>query len=110
METHVSLGVDILSKSGCLSGARNVVEFHHEKFDGSGYPQGLKGTEILPEARVLAVADVLESMASHRPYRPAYGLEAAMREIETHRDLWFDPEVVGALTRMVRKKNYQIPS
>ena len=78
--------------------------------DGSGYPQGMKGEEILIEARILAVADVLEAMASHRPYRASLGLEEAINEIESHRVKHFDPEVVDAMLRLFREKDYQLPT
>jgi HD-GYP domain-containing protein (c-di-GMP phosphodiesterase class II) len=77
--------------------------------DGSGYPRGLRGDEILPEARVLAVADVIESMAAHRPYRAALGLDVAMAEIDKNRGQLYDPEVADAMGRLVRQKNYQLP-
>ena len=77
--------------------------------NGSGYPMGLKGDEILPEARILAVADVLESMASHRPYRPALGMDAALEEIRKNRGILYDPEVVAALEKMLAEDNYQLP-
>ena len=70
-----------------------MVYEHHERFDGSGYPRGLKGDEISMGARVIAVADVLDAMASHRPYRPALGLDAAMRRLEEGRGSQFDPPV-----------------
>jgi HD-GYP domain-containing protein (c-di-GMP phosphodiesterase class II) len=82
---------------------------HHERMDGHGYPRGLKGDEILPEARVLAVADVLESMASHRPYRPALGLEVALKEVEQGKGKLYDPEVVDAVVRLVKEKGYVMP-
>ena len=78
--------------------------------DGSGYPRGLKGEGIRLEARILAVADVLEAMASHRPYRASLGIDAAISEIETHRGDQFDPDVVDALLRLFREKSYQLPA
>jgi len=86
-----------------------IVRQHHERMNGSGYPQGLKGEQILPEAKILAVADVLESMASYRPYRPALGIDKAIAEIETNSGKLYDTEVVNALLRLVREKNYVIP-
>jgi PAS domain S-box-containing protein/putative nucleotidyltransferase with HDIG domain len=86
-----------------------IVRQHHERMNGSGYPQGLKGDQILPEAKILAVADVLESMASYRPYRPALGIDKALAELETNSGKLYDPEVVSALVRLVREKNYSIP-
>jgi len=87
----------------------DVILQHHERMDGSGYPQGLKGDEILPEARVLAVADVIESMASHRPYRPAVGLDSALAEIVKNRGTLYAPEVVDAVVRLVNEKGYVLP-
>jgi putative nucleotidyltransferase with HDIG domain len=74
---------------------------HHERLDGSGYPHGFSGSEIIQEARILAVADVVEAMASHRPYRPARGLDAAIREISEHKGRLYDPEVVDACLKVV---------
>lgn len=82
---------------------------HHERLDGSGYPRGLKGEEILLEARVLAVADTLEAMSSHRPYRPGLGVENALGEIERNRGRLFDPLVVDACRRLFREKSYKLP-
>ena len=80
---------------------------HHERLDGSGYPNGLKGDEIIPEARLLSVADVVEAMASHRPYRPAKGLDAAISELESQRGILFEPDVVDACVRVIRQKNFR---
>ncbi len=73
-----------------------TVRQHHERLDGSGYPRGLRGDAILPEARIVAVADVVEAMASLRPYRAGLGIEAAVAEVRGHRGSWFDPEVMDA--------------
>jgi HD-GYP domain-containing protein (c-di-GMP phosphodiesterase class II) len=81
---------------------------HHERMDGSGYPQGLKGDALLLESRILAVADVVEAMASHRPYRPALGIEAALDEIVRHRGELFDADVVDACLRVFREQGYVI--
>ncbi len=83
---------------------------HHERLDGSGYPRGLKGDAILKESCVLAVADVLEAMASHRPYRPAIGLEAALGELEKGRAKAYDAEAVDACLRLFREKGYRLPA
>jgi PAS domain S-box-containing protein len=80
---------------------------HHERLDGSGYPQGLKGDQILPEANILAVADVVEAMVSHRPYRPGLGLEAALEEITKHRGVLYDPKVVDSCLALFREKNFE---
>jgi PAS domain S-box-containing protein/putative nucleotidyltransferase with HDIG domain len=83
---------------------------HHERLDGSGYPRQLKGEEIILEARILAVADVVEAMASHRPYRPSLGLDAALEEIEGKRGTHFDLTAVDACLRLFREKGYRLPS
>ncbi|MBI2317870.1 MAG: histidine kinase, partial [Betaproteobacteria bacterium] len=80
---------------------------HHERLDGSGYPQGLKDGEILLEARIMAVADVVEAMASHRPYRPSLGIEAALAEIERGRAAAaYDPAAVDACLRLFREGRF----
>ncbi|MBF0120960.1 MAG: response regulator [Desulfobacterales bacterium] len=76
---------------------------HHERLDGSGYPHKLKGDEILIESRILAVADVIEAMSSHRPYRPALGIETALEEIQKNRGKFFDPDVVDAFINYFSK-------
>jgi len=73
-----------------------MVRQHHERLDGSGYPQGLKGDQICPEGRILAVADTIEAMSSHRPYRPGLGLDAAMKEIRTEAGSKLDASIVDA--------------
>ena len=85
-----------------------MILLHHERMDGSGYPQGLKGDEILLESRILAVADVIEAMASHRPYRASLGIEAALKEIEKGRGVLFDSAVVAACLRTFREKGYKL--
>ena len=85
-----------------------IVYQHHERMDGSGYPRHLKGEEIFIEARILAVADVVESMASHRPYRPALGLDAALHEIENNKGTIYDADAVDACLRLFREKGYQL--
>jgi len=83
---------------------------HHERLDGSGYPQGLKGDAILLEARILSVADVVEAMSSHRPYRPDLGIEVALAEITKQRGVHYDPQVVDACLAVFREQGYQLPS
>jgi HD-GYP domain-containing protein (c-di-GMP phosphodiesterase class II) len=83
---------------------------HHERMDGSGYPQGLKGEAILLEARIMAVADVIEAMSSHRPYRAGLGVEAALSEIERGRDSAYDLVVADACLNLFRKKGYALPA
>ena len=83
-----------------------IVYQHHERMDGSGYPRNLKGEEILMEARIMAVADVVESMASHRPYRPALGIDAALNEIEKNRGTHYDNTVADACLKLFREKGF----
>lgn len=85
-----------------------IVYQHHERMDGSGYPRNLKGDEILMEARILAVSDVVESMASHRPYRPALGIDKALEEVEKNRGIFYDVAVADACLRLFREKGYQL--
>ena len=85
----------------------SVVLAHHERLDGSGYPQGLKGDEILLGARVLAVADVVEAMASHRPYRPALGIDASIAEIREGRGTRYNPDVVDACILAITEDGFQ---
>jgi HD-GYP domain-containing protein (c-di-GMP phosphodiesterase class II) len=95
MKTHVSLGVDILSKSSWLSGARDVVEFHHEKYDGSGYLQGLKGKAIPLNARIFAIADVFDALTSKRPYKESWTVHDAIAMLEQDGDSHFDPQLLS---------------
>ncbi|RPH48502.1 MAG: PAS domain S-box protein [Desulfobacteraceae bacterium] len=85
-----------------------IVYQHHERIDGSGYPRNLKGDEILLEARIMAVADVVESMASHRPYRPAHAINAALEEIEKNKETLYDANAVDACLRLFREKGFQL--
>jgi len=110
MKGHAQAGYDILKDVPFPTPVAEIIRQHHERMDGSGYPRGLKGDEILPEARVLAVADVIESMASHRPYRPAVGLGAALAEVVNNRGRLYAPEVVDAAVRLVRDKGYVLPA
>jgi len=84
-----------------------IILQHHERMDGSGYPQGLKGEDILLEARILGVADVVEAMSSHRPYRPALGVDKALEEIEKNKGKLYDPQVVDACLRLFREKKFK---
>lgn len=101
IKEHADFGYRILSSIAFAHPIAEIVLQHHERLDGSGYPRGLEGDEILMEARVLAVADVAESMMSHRPYRPSLGVEAAIEELETHAGTLYDAEVVAAFRRTV---------
>jgi HD-GYP domain-containing protein (c-di-GMP phosphodiesterase class II) len=85
-----------------------IVYQHHERMDGSGYPRNLKGDEILMEARIMAVADVVEAMASNRPYRPALGIEAALTEIEKNKGIFYDNDVADACLKLFREKGFKL--
>jgi len=104
---HSQKGFEILVDVESPWPLAETVYQHHERMDGSGYPRHLRGEEILIEARILAVADVVESMASHRPYRAAVGLDAALEEIEKNRGLLYDRHVVDACLRLFREKGFQ---
>lgn len=110
VKTHALHGFEVLRPIEFAWPVALVALQHHERVDGSGYPQGLRGEEILLEARIMAVADVVESMASHRPYRPALGIEAALREVESQAGKLYDADVVGACLRLFRERGYEIPA
>jgi HD-GYP domain-containing protein (c-di-GMP phosphodiesterase class II) len=96
IRTHPQVGFEILKGIEFAWPIAQIVLQHHERMDGSGYPQGLSGEDILLEARILAVADVVEAMSSHRPYRPALGLERATAEIRQQSGILYDADVVDA--------------
>lgn len=103
---HPRAGYEVLKDVEFPWPVAEIVYQHHERLDGSGYPRGLKGEEILLEARILAVADVVEAMSSHRPYRPALGIEAALSELEKGKGKLYDPAVVDACLTLFRKKGF----
>lgn len=106
IKSHPKTAYDILSKIEFPWPIAEIVLQHHERLDGSGYPQGLKGEEILLEARILAVADVVEAMSSHRPYRPALGLEEAVRELLQGRGKIYDQKVVDACVELIKSGEF----
>jgi PAS domain S-box-containing protein len=108
IKTHPQVGFDLLKEVDFPWPIDQMVLQHHEMIDGSGYPQGLKGDEILLDARVLTVADVVEAMASHRPYRPALGIEKALDQIMQEKGTQFDPVVVDACLKIF-KQGYKLP-
>lgn len=105
---HPAHGKEILEGVDSPVPLGDIVLQHHERLDGSGYPQGLKGDDILLEARILAVADVVEAMASHRPYRPSRGIEEALLEIEANRGTQYDRDVVDTCLRLFREEGYSL--
>jgi PAS domain S-box-containing protein len=107
IKTHPQVGSDILKEMELPGEVSSIVLQHHERIDGSGYPAGLSGEDIILEARILAVADVVEAMASHRPYRPALGLDKALEEITKNRGKLYDPEVVDACWKLFKEKGFK---
>lgn len=100
IKIHPQAGYDILKGLEFPWPVARAVLQHHERLDGSGYPAGLSGEELIPEAKILGVADPAEAMASHRPYRPALGLDKALEEISQGRAVLYDPEVVDACLKL----------
>jgi putative two-component system response regulator len=107
IKMHPQAGYDILKRVEFPWPIAQIVFQHHERLDGSGYPQGLSGGDILLEAKILAVADVVEAMASHRPYRPARGIDQALEEISQNRGVLYDPEVVDACLKVFTEKGFE---
>jgi len=103
IKVHPSVAYDVLKRIEFPWPVADIVVQHHERLDGSGYPSGLRGDEMLLESRILAVADVVEAMSSHRPYRPARGLDAAVKEIRREAGSKFDGPAVEACTRLLRR-------
>jgi putative nucleotidyltransferase with HDIG domain len=106
IEAHPKIGYDILHEIEYSRPIANIILQHHELLDGTGYPQGLVGNEIILEARILAVADVVEAMASHRPYRPAQGTGIALEEILHNKGTLYDSKVVDACLRVFYEKEF----
>jgi PAS domain S-box-containing protein len=104
---HSQIGYDILESIDFSYPVAQIVLQHHERLNGSGYPNNLKGDKILLEARILGVADVVEAMSSHRPYRPALGIDAALEEISQNSGILYDPEVVDVCIRLIREKGFK---
>lgn len=107
IKTHTEVGYDIIKDVDFPWPVAQMVVQHHERMDGSGYPRGLVGEQIILEARILAVADVVEAITAHRPYRPALGIEEGLREITAHRGQRYDPEVVDACVALIRRDGFR---
>jgi PAS domain S-box-containing protein len=108
IKEHSRQGYEMLKDVESPWPLAEIVYQHHERMDGTGYPRNLKGEDILMEARIMAVADVVESMASHRPYRPAIGVKAALEEIEKNKGILYDNAVADACLRLFRDKGFQL--
>jgi PAS domain S-box-containing protein/putative nucleotidyltransferase with HDIG domain len=108
IKQHPQAGYEILKGIDFKRPVADIVLQHHERLNGSGYPYGLTDKEILLEAKIIGVADVIEAMASHRPYRPALGLDDAFEEITMNRGILYDPDVVDASIDLFTNKGYQL--
>ncbi len=107
IKNHPQVGYDILNSIKFPWPISQIILQHHERIDGSGYPNGLLGKEILIEAKILGAADVVEAMASHRPYRPALGIDKALEEISINKGKFYDTEVVNACLRVFKDEKFK---
>jgi len=107
IKDHSQIGYDILKTIDFPWPVAQIILQHHERIDGSGYPQGLKGNKILLEARIMGVADVVEAISSHRPYRPALGIDKALEEISQNKGILYDPEVVDICIKLFKEKGFK---
>ena len=107
MQTHPQAGYEIVVGIDFPWPVAEMILQHHERIDGTGYPNGLKGDDIPLESRILAVADVVDAMTSHRPYRAGLGIDKALEEIERNRGTYYDPLVVDACMRLFREKGFK---
>ena len=107
IKTHPKVGFDILKNLNFPWPVAQITLQHHETLNGSGYPAGLKGEEILMESRILAVADVVEAMTNHRPYRPAYGIDKALEEIIRNKGILYDPSVTDVCLKLIKEKGFR---
>jgi putative nucleotidyltransferase with HDIG domain len=108
IKAHPQYGRDIMTETEVPEPVAEIVHQHHERVNGSGYPDGKKADEILLESKILSVADVVEAMSSHRPYRPALGIDVALDEIRNHRGFYYDPDATDACLRLFEKKGYEL--
>jgi len=107
IKEHSQKGYDILKSIDFSYSIAQIVLQHHERLNGTGYPNNLKGKEILLEAKIIGVADVVEAMSSHRPYRPAFGIDKALEEISKNKGILYDPEVVDTCLKLFKKKGFK---
>jgi len=106
IKSHPGVAYEILKDIEFPYPIAEYIYQHHERLNGSGYPRGLSNGKIMLEARIIAVADTIEAMASHRPYRPAIGIDVALEEISVNRGILYDPNVVDACLKLFREKGY----
>ena len=109
LQTHVEAGANILKPLTMVWPIAKIIEQHHERLNGTGYPNGLSGDEILIEAKIMAVADTVEAMSSNRPYRPSLGIDAALKEITQGEGIFYDTRVVSACLRLFKELHYALP-
>ena len=107
VKTHPSIGYDIVKEIDFEQPVDRIVVQHHERIDGSGYPDGINGSDIILQAKILAVADVVEAMASHRPYRPALSMDETLDEIDRYRDVLYDGQVVDACLKIFKDSSFK---
>jgi len=107
VKNHPRIDYEILKKVDFPWPIAEIVFQHQEKIDGSGYPRGLKGTEILIEAKILGVANVVEAMSSYKSYRPALSIDESLMEISKYKNILFDPEVVDACLKLFKEKGFK---
>ncbi len=107
IRVHSQVGYDIMNNIEFPWPVAEMILQHHERLNGSGYPQGLVGQEILVEARIIGVADVVEAMTAHRPYRPALGLSTALEEISKNKGILYDIEIVDACIKLFNERNFK---
>ena len=110
IKTHPQVAYEVLREIDFPWPVAEIIYQHHERWDGSGYPRGLKDDEILLEARILAVADVVEAMSSHRPYRPAHSIKEALEELIRNKGKLYDPEVVDTCVKLFKEKKFSFQS
>jgi len=110
VKTHPEIAYQVLKEIDFYRPLALIVYQHHERINGTGYPQGIKGVDILLEAKILGVADVVEAICRHRPYRPASGIDKALKEISLYSGVLYDPEVVNACTKLFSEKGFRFKS
>jgi HD-GYP domain-containing protein (c-di-GMP phosphodiesterase class II) len=108
IKDHSQVGHDVLKSIEFSWPVARIVLQHHERLNGSGYPQGLKGDEIILGARIIGVADIIDAMSSHRPYRPAWGIDKVLEEITQKKGILYDPEVVDACIKLFKEKEFKL--
>jgi HD-GYP domain-containing protein (c-di-GMP phosphodiesterase class II) len=106
IKTHSQSGYDILKDVELPYSIAEIILQHHERLNSSGYPQGLKDEQILIEAKIIAVADVVEAIASHRPYRPALGINVALEEIENNKGILYDVQMAETCLKLFREEGF----